>query len=368
MGNKGFVKKIGIVVDVLMYIIMLMQMAYVFTGNDLHEWLGIGFFICLTTHVILKRHWFKGVFSRKGKLLSSRRFADLMIIALLLDLVLLMFSSMGVSRTIFPKIHFLGSPDFHRLLATLGLTIATIHGGMHYYWKAKNKKKASLIIALLAIGAFCIGQFLVPYLNRHLRIVEINSSEDSGEIYQWKEESPLVVYFTRVGNTDFESDIDAVSGASLLIEDGILKGNTQFMAEQLEKNMQCDVKAITLTEYKYPSSYSETCAVGGEELKNQYRPSIEPIDISEYESIILIYPIWWGTIPMPVASFLENNDFENKNVYLVATQGSSGFASSTEDIKRLIPNANVYEVISVYCDDIPKSKDMIIDSFKEFIE
>ena len=37
----------------------------------------------------------------------------------------------------------------------------------------------------------------------------------------------LVVYFSRVGNTDFPEDTDAVSGATLSRVDGALKGNAQ---------------------------------------------------------------------------------------------------------------------------------------------
>lgn len=365
MNKKLLIKRIGIIVDVLMYALMLSQMAYVFVGNVLHEWMGIGFFICLVIHIIIKRHWFKNVFRRNVKIVSSRRFADIVIIMLLLDIVVLMLSSMGVSRTIFPNIHFLGNPDFHRLLATVGLTLAVIHGGMHAYWKASNKKMASIVIAIIAIAAFCIGQFVVPYLNRHLRIVEIEREDFDYSKYSWNDDEPLVVYFTRVGNTDFDDDVDAVSGASLMIEEGELIGNTQFMARELSNAIGCEAKAITLGEYKYPSSYAETCTVGGQELREQLRPKIEKIDVSEYSSVILIYPIWWGTIPMPVASFLEDNDFTNKKIYLVATQGSNGFGSSEKDILELIPNANITTTISIYCDDIPKSREMLIDWFED---
>ena len=34
-------KKVGVVVDIIMYVILLVQMMYVFIGNNLHELLGI---------------------------------------------------------------------------------------------------------------------------------------------------------------------------------------------------------------------------------------------------------------------------------------------------------------------------------------
>lgn len=361
MNNKK--RKIaGLLIDLGMYVVMLAQMLYVFTGNAVHEWLGVSFFLLLIGHLVLKRRWFHLFRHRKGKLFSSRRFADLMILMLLMCLAVLSLSSMGVSRLLFPNVKFLGNPSFHSTLATLSLTMMVIHGGMHGYFGAKNKKKAIAVIVVLSAVSLGIGFGLVPYLNRHFRTVEIDQEIlTSVESLDWKAGKPLVVYFTRVGNTDFDPDIDAVSGASLLKLDGELTGNTQFMAKILQKMLNCDIAAIQLTQNRYPSSYAETCTVGGKEIKAQERPEIGPIDVSDYDDIILVYPIWWGTIPMPVATFLESDSFTGKNIYLIATQGSSGFASSTKDIQALVPDAKVEEGVSVYCDDIPKSASYLKD-------
>ena len=67
-----------------------------------------------------------------------------------------------------------------------------------------------------------------------------NEADSSGETQQADPESTapsdtqsgaLVVYFSRVGNTDFPNDIDAVSSATLSRSNGELKGNAQLMAE-----------------------------------------------------------------------------------------------------------------------------------------
>ena len=60
-------KRIGTVIDVLMYLLLLVQMLYVFTGNNLHEYLGIGFFACLVAHLIIKRKMLLSLFKFKGK-------------------------------------------------------------------------------------------------------------------------------------------------------------------------------------------------------------------------------------------------------------------------------------------------------------
>ena len=358
-------KRLNLISEFIMYIALLAQMLYVLIGNTLHEILGIVFFLSLLVHIFVKHWWFKAVIAGKSRKGKAGKFADIVIILLILTSITLMISSMGVSRVLFPWFKFMMEPLFHRYLATAVLTLSIVHGGMHFYFKTKKKKRATVLITLLAIAGAAIGLALVPYLNRHLRKVEVVFGEKvHGEKLEMEEETPLVVYFTRVGNTDFEEDVDAVSGASLMKADGILMGNTQLMALMIEDAIGSEVIPITLTGEKYPSSYMDTVSVGSRELKEDARPAIEDIDISGHNKIILVYPIWWGTVPMPVATFLESNDFTGKTIYLLATQGSFGFASSTSDIEKMAKGANVIEGLSIYCDDIPNVRAEITEWLK----
>jgi len=270
-----------------------------------------------------------------------------------------------VSRTLFPWFNFMQDPSLHKYLATSLFTLSVLHGGMKFYRKSEKKKKTVFIIALLAILAIVLGLVAVPYINRHFRTVEIDYNEKvSGDKIREGKEF-LIVYFTRVGNTDFEEDVDAVSGASLLKADGRLMGNTELMAHMLRDITGCEIVPITLKGEKYPSSYSDTVVVAGKELKNDARPEIEAIDISGYSSIILVYPLWWGTIPMPVATFLEEHDFTGKTIYALITQGSAGFGSSIGDIEKMAKDANVVKGLSIYCDDIPDVRDELKDWIEE---
>lgn len=45
----------------------------------------------------------------------------------------------------------------------------------------------------------------------------------------------LILYFTRVGNTDFSDDVDAISSASLNLRNGTLAGNTELVAIMIQQ-------------------------------------------------------------------------------------------------------------------------------------
>ena len=72
----------------------------------------------------------------------------------------------------------------------------------------------------------------------------------------------LVVWFSRVGNTMFDPDVDVVSSATLNRgEGGELVGNAQMIAGWIAEETKADVFQIQ-TAYTYPSDYYQTVQVG----------------------------------------------------------------------------------------------------------
>jgi len=58
-------------------------------------------------------------------------------------------------------------------------------------------------------------------------------------------------------------------------------------------------------------------------------------------------PIWYGTMPMAVFSFLELYDFSGKTIIPYCTHEGSGMGSSERDIKKLCPNAKVLSGLAI---------------------
>ena len=82
------------------------------------------------------------------------------------------------------------------------------------------------------------------------------------------------------------------------------------------------------------------------EMKDKkFRPEIitKDIELSDYDEIILGFPIWWYVAPTIINTFLEAYDFSGKKITLFATSGGSGFGNTVSELKPSAPNADIVE-------------------------
>ena len=75
------------------------------------------------------------------------------------------------------------------------------------------------------------------------------------------------------------------------------------------------------------------------------RPAIVTgdIDLTQYDTVCLGFPIWWYTAPRTIQTFLEAYDFSGKKIILFATSGSSGFGKTADDLRPSAPRAGIRE-------------------------
>lgn len=83
------------------------------------------------------------------------------------------------------------------------------------------------------------------------------------------------------------------------------------------------------------------------ERDNNARPAISnlPNTISEYDRILIGYPIWWHTAPMIIGTFLESYDLAGKEIYPFsqsASMDTEQFDNSIEFIRKCAKGANVH--------------------------
>ncbi|MCH5185421.1 MAG: flavodoxin [Oscillospiraceae bacterium] len=167
----------------------------------------------------------------------------------------------------------------------------------------------------------------------------------------------LVAYFSRVGNTDWEDGVDAVSSASIIEENGEFVGNAEVLAEMAQQMTGGDLFLIETTE-KYPSDYRKTTDVAKEEQNKDARPELAShVDnMDAYDTVVLVYPNWWGTLPQPLFTFLEEYDFSEKTILPLCTHGGSRMGSSEKDIADLCPDAKLLSGLAVSGSSAASSK------------
>ena len=122
----------------------------------------------------------------------------------------------------------------------------------------------------------------------------------------------LVAYFSRAGEQTAVGEI--------------FKGNTAIVAELIADKIGADLFEIKVIDDQYPDKYADLLRYTRQEKQNNARPDIEGSvpNFEHYENIFLGYPNWWGDMPMPVYTFLDQYNFEGKKIYHFCTHEGSG--------------------------------------------
>ena len=126
-------------------------------------------------------------------------------------------------------------------------------------------------------------------------------------------------------------------------------GNTKGIAEEIQSQTGADLFEIELV-HPYSSDYNTVLDEAQQDQKAQARPEIKNHveNMEQYDTIILGYPNWWASIPMPIASFLEEYDFSGKTIIPFCSHGGGRFGQSLTAIAKLAPDAAMGEALSVH--------------------
>ena len=159
----------------------------------------------------------------------------------------------------------------------------------------------------------------------------------------------LVAYFSRPGNNYVGGKIVNLS-----------VGNTEVAAKMVHDITKGDLFRIEPVK-AYPEDYTETTEVAQRELRANARPKLvnHLKNMASYDVIFLGYPNWWGTVPMPVATFLEEYDFSGKTIVPFCTHEGSGLGHSVTDIKRVCSKSTILEGLAVRGGDVKNANDEV---------
>ena len=132
--------KLNLMVDLAIFAAFLVAMVPRFSGMAVHEWLGMAFGAAIVTHLLLHWQWIVEVTRRLfGKLQWSARINYILNLLLFIDITLVVFSGIMISRSALPLmgITLVGGGSYrglHEITANLSLVLIGLHVALHWDW------------------------------------------------------------------------------------------------------------------------------------------------------------------------------------------------------------------------------------------
>lgn len=206
--------------------------------------------------------------------------------------------------------------------------------------KRNGKIIAALLLVLIMAAAMvgCAGSNNGADSNSDTRI-----SSRSGNTSEDKETS------TDMSDSNGESKAeDSVENGKILVAYFSYSGNTKKIAEEIQSKTGADIFEIK-TVNAYSDDYDTVLDEAQTERNDKARPELsEKVnDMSQYQTVIIGYPIWWGDMPMAVYSFLEEYDLSGKTVLPFCTHGGSGLSQTDKNIQDEEKDAKVTEGLAI---------------------
>jgi flavodoxin len=141
-------------------------------------------------------------------------------------------------------------------------------------------------------------------------------------------------------------------------------GNTKAVAEEIAAQTGSDLHEI-VPEEPYTEedlNYNDdNCRANAEMNDPESRPAISNTieNLSDYDTIYIGYPIWWGSLPRIMNTFFDTYDFSGKTIVPFCTSGSSSISQSVSVIREAEPEAQVKEGLQVSSSGADDSSDEV---------
>ena len=159
-----------------------------------------------------------------------------------------------------------------------------------------------------------------------------------------KDKKSLIIYFSRADENYSVGYID--------------KGNTEIVAEYVQELTNADMFKVEPL-VPYAKDYQTCIKEAKERIGNA--PIKEVInDISKYEIIYIMSPVYWGTYAPEIETAIKDIDFTGKTIRVITTHEGSGVANVLKDVKRICKGANVLDdAIAIVGSQAKESKSKI---------
>lgn len=183
---------------------------------------------------------------------------------------------------------------------------------------------------------------------------------------QTEKSNILIVYFSRWGNTEYPDDVDATTSASIIVNGSERYGTTEYAANIIKQTVGGDLYRIE-TVTPYTTDFDELKDLNHSEMQQGFLPELKEsdLDISEYDTVFIGYPVWATSVPQAVVSFMNKYDISDKTVIPFCTHDGYGAGNSYQQVAETSGAAITLDGIAIEAKDVPNAQGEIADWLKE---
>lgn len=160
----------------------------------------------------------------------------------------------------------------------------------------------------------------------------------------------LVAYFSRIGENLQNNEIVVLK-----------KGNTEVVAEKIAELTGGDLYKIE-EEEPYPYSYDDCLRRARREDENNERPAMKGgprLNMDDYDTVYIGFPIWYRTYPRVVSTFLSTYDFTGKKIRPFCTNDEGTFGISLLEMQGALRGAEIGDGLAIRGADVYNASDRI---------
>ncbi|MDE6788434.1 MAG: hypothetical protein K2J47_03840 [Ruminococcus sp.] len=185
-------------------------------------------------------------------------------------------------------------------------------------------------------------------------------------IQQQSKGKTLIAYFSLGRNSGNFETADATTSASIVVDSTARYGATEYIANLIQQQVGGDLYSIEVTE-PYSSDFDEVADQNHNEMAENFLSELagETLDISQYDTIYIGYPVWATTTPRAIHTFLNQYDLSGKTVIPFCTHNGYGKGNSETVIANLCPQSKVLEGTAINSSNILSSQETVIQWLNE---
>lgn len=192
---------------------------------------------------------------------------------------------------------------------------------------------------------------------------------DESEQMQEENESGniLIACFTLGRNADYPENVDVSTSASLVAQGEERYGTTEYVAHLIQEHVGGDLHLIQ-TAQPYSTDFDAVVDQNHEEMDRGTLPELaaSDLDISQYDTVFIGYPVWATDAPQAIFSFLSEYDLSGKTIIPFCTHDGYGAGSSYEEIGEAISGeAVVLDGLAMEASDVPEGMNAVVRWLQE---